>query len=333
MFTEYLSKWLEIFAVKSADAVTIAKLLTDEIIPRHGAPRTLLPDQGKNFLSSLVKEVCNIYSIKKLNTTAYHPQTDGLVEGINSTLCQTLSMFTSRHQKDWDVFIPSFFLAFRISPNEATGDSPFYILHGRQAILPMVVSLLAPTDPTSSIAEHRRRIVKQIEVAQRLAKDNIMLAQQKMKAYYDKHSREPDFIEGQKVWVYTPKTYKNLSRKLLHNFHGPLRIVQKLSPVHYRLRACSNKPVTSIVHANRMKHFIDPDDRLIEPPNGNIGDAPWLAESDFPEDSFEPPSANSTPNSQILITQSLNKVPQALIKMPRRRRSLIMKPCTMLKSC
>ena len=212
--------------MKSIDAITMAKLLTDEIILHHGAPRTLLSDRGKNFLSSLVLEVCKLYSIKKLNTTANHPETDGLVERMNSTICQTLSMFVSKHQKDWDVYIPATFLAFRTSPNESTGETPFYLLHGRDPILPMDVSLLPPTHLSSAIAEHRTRIVKQIELAQE--KGN-MRAQQKMKAYYDKRARDPAFQVGQKVWVYTPKTYKGLSKKLLHNYHGPYRVVERLS--------------------------------------------------------------------------------------------------------
>jgi len=179
VFVEYLTKWPEIFPVKNIEAITIAPLITDEIIPRHGAPRTLLSDRGSNFLSAIVKEVCSLYSIKKLNTSAYNPSCDGLVERTNSTLCQTLSMFVSKHQKDWDVFIPAALMAFRTSPNESTGESPFYLLYGREPLLPMDVSLLPPTDPASSIAEHRRRIVKQIEVAQQIAKENIMRTQQK----------------------------------------------------------------------------------------------------------------------------------------------------------
>lgn len=92
VFTEYLTKWTDIFPVKNTDAITIAKLLTNEIILHHGAPRTLLLDWGRNFLSAVFKEVCNLYSIKKLITTAYRPQTDGQVERLNSTLCQTLSV-------------------------------------------------------------------------------------------------------------------------------------------------------------------------------------------------------------------------------------------------
>lgn len=56
------------------DAATVADLLVNEIIARHGAPPTLLSDRGSNFLSSLVKEVCYLMDTKKVFTTFYHPQ-------------------------------------------------------------------------------------------------------------------------------------------------------------------------------------------------------------------------------------------------------------------
>ena len=53
-WTDYLNRWCEGFAVPSAEASVVARLLVDEIIARHGAPRLLLSDRGTNFLSKLV---------------------------------------------------------------------------------------------------------------------------------------------------------------------------------------------------------------------------------------------------------------------------------------
>ena len=114
-----------------------------------------------------------------------------------------------------------------------------------------------------------------------------MRTQQKMKAYYDRCAAEPNFVEGQRVWVFTPK-------KLLHNYHGPYRIVEKLSPVHYGLRTCGNNSVSSIVHANRMKRFFDQNERPIEPLNDDPTDEPYLAEDDLLENSFEKPPPHVT---------------------------------------
>lgn len=83
--------------------------------------------------------------------------------------------------------------------------------------------------------------------------------------------------------------YKGLSKKLLHNYHGLYRIVEKLSPVHYRLCTCTNKPVSTTVCTNRMKLFIDPNDCPITPPDMGDDDLPFLPVDDLPADSFKAP--------------------------------------------
>ena len=87
IFLDYLTKWVEAFAVQDQSATTIAKLLVEEIFCRHGAPEHLLSDRVAN-LSTLIQDVCNY---KKVNTSGYHPQTDDLVERLNSTLINMLS--------------------------------------------------------------------------------------------------------------------------------------------------------------------------------------------------------------------------------------------------
>lgn len=91
VFSEYLTKWVEAFPVSSIEASVIAHLLVDEIFARHGAPRTLLSDRGSNSLYSIVTEVCRLLNAKKVHTTAYLPQTDGLVERFNNTLAEAIS--------------------------------------------------------------------------------------------------------------------------------------------------------------------------------------------------------------------------------------------------
>ena len=79
VFVDYLTKWPEVFATKDQTALTIAKLFVEHIVSRHGVPMQLLSNRGPAFLSSLMKEICSIMGVKKVNTIAYHPQTDGLV--------------------------------------------------------------------------------------------------------------------------------------------------------------------------------------------------------------------------------------------------------------
>ena len=125
VFSDYYTRLPEAFAVPSIDAPRVANILVNDILARHDSPRTLLSDRGSNFLSSVVKEVCKIMDTRKTQTTAYHPQTDGLVEHFNGTLEEGLSMYVSTHQTDWDQHLPMILFAYRVSPNATTGESPF----------------------------------------------------------------------------------------------------------------------------------------------------------------------------------------------------------------
>ena len=89
VFVDYLMKW--VFPVPDQTALMIAQLFTEEFVCRHGVPGELLSDRGPAFLSKLMLEVCELMGTKKLNTIAYHPQTDGLVERFNCTLTEMLA--------------------------------------------------------------------------------------------------------------------------------------------------------------------------------------------------------------------------------------------------
>ena len=214
VFSDYYTRWPEAFALPCCEAHRIASLLINEIMTPHSAPRTLLSDRGRNFLSALDKETCKMMNTSKLNTTAYHPQMDGLVERFNGTLAQTLSMFVTSNQKDWDQHLPQVLFAYWVSPNATTGESPFYLLYGRERRLPMDVSLLPPTNLSPSVAEHCARIVQTLEEAKQLIQSNTQRAQLKMKTRYEQSARPIQYMIGQKVWVYTPKHRKGLSTQL-----------------------------------------------------------------------------------------------------------------------
>ena len=96
-FVDYLTKWPEVFATPDQSAFTIAKLLVENVVCQHGVPAQLLSDRGAAFLSQLMKEVCEVLGVKKVNTTACHPQTDGLVKWFNRTLT---SMLAKKVQQD-----------------------------------------------------------------------------------------------------------------------------------------------------------------------------------------------------------------------------------------
>ncbi len=67
--------------------MTVAELLTSqECICRLGVPLLLHSDQGRNFESAVISEVCQLLGVKKTRTTPYHPQSDRMIKTFNRTL-------------------------------------------------------------------------------------------------------------------------------------------------------------------------------------------------------------------------------------------------------
>ena len=80
VFQDFLSKWPLVFATPDQKAIRIAKLLAEEVVPNFGCLEALLSDRGVNLLAYIVQDVCKLLGITKLNTTAYHPQCNDMME-------------------------------------------------------------------------------------------------------------------------------------------------------------------------------------------------------------------------------------------------------------
>ena len=96
--SDYFTRWVEAYSIADQENQTIADVLTKEFICRFGVPLLIHTDQGRNFESKLMAEVCELLDIKKTRTTAYHPQSDGMVERFNQTLEAQLSKFADHNQ-------------------------------------------------------------------------------------------------------------------------------------------------------------------------------------------------------------------------------------------
>ena len=166
-------------------AETIARLLVEEIFCRHGAPQELLSDRGANFLSNLIHEVCQILKIKKVNTSGYHPQTDGLVEKFNGTLTNMLAKSAEKNS-NWDSHLPFLLFAYRATVQESVRESPFYLLYGRDPRFPTEELQNNSPNYAVDVEDYKSALTTHLSEAWSLAKSSIKQAQVKQKEIYDK---------------------------------------------------------------------------------------------------------------------------------------------------
>ena len=124
VFQDFLTKRPVVIPMPDQWKVRIARALVGEIVPMFGVPEALLSDRGTNLLSHLTKNLCELLGIKKLNTTAYHPQCNGMFERFNTTLKAMLCKHADRFGPQWNRYLPGVLWAYRNTPHKATS-SPF----------------------------------------------------------------------------------------------------------------------------------------------------------------------------------------------------------------
>ena len=220
---------------------------------RHGVPRELLSDQAGNFLSELMQEVCKLMGVKKLNTSGYHPQCNGLVERFNSTLIQMLAKVT-KNPKDWDQCLPYVVYAYHTTAQESTKESPFFLLYGRDPQIPTVEALSTQSTPyTVDLDDYRSELVMGLSDAWKAAAEHIKVAQCHQKSTYDRRASESKLKVGDRVLVHMPHEVRGNAWKFARPFHGPYRVVS-LTPTNAEVRLVDQPSDNSIfVSLNRVR--------------------------------------------------------------------------------
>ena len=257
--TEYLTKWPEAKAIKDIQANTVAQFIYEEIICRHGAPKVLLSDRGTSFVNSVVKSLCDTMKTAHVLTTAYHPQTNGLTERFNKTLCETLAKYVIQNDNlEWDQFIPSALFAYRTKIQKSTKFSPFFLLYGRNEETPLTrKSNPEENDFEWDLEEHIKLITERLHHVHMTAKQNINKAQTDQKDRYDKKIKLVQFkIEQVLLWE---SHHENVhGDKFREKWSGPFLIHQVWKNGVYKLRETeTTRILRTPINGNRLKKYFD----------------------------------------------------------------------------
>src|SRR5262249_40891577 len=79
-FVEMFTRWCEAVPIAAQEAPTLARVFTDRIVYHFGCPAEVLTDRGPNWVSAFRQEVQRLTGLRHIQTTPYHPQTNGLLE-------------------------------------------------------------------------------------------------------------------------------------------------------------------------------------------------------------------------------------------------------------
>ena len=99
--TDHFTRYAQAYVTKTQTAQMTAKTLWDKFIVHYGLPKNILMDQGQNFKSQLVADLCELMGTWKVQTSPYHLQTNGQCERFNSTLINMLGTLPKEKKSEW----------------------------------------------------------------------------------------------------------------------------------------------------------------------------------------------------------------------------------------
>ena len=104
---DHLTKWVESRSVSNLGAITVAVFIIETIIHKHGCPQFILTDNATNFTSFVLPRLNKLMTIRGVLSTPYHPESNGMVEQVNSTFERILRKITTKHPSKWATFFSS----------------------------------------------------------------------------------------------------------------------------------------------------------------------------------------------------------------------------------
>lgn len=257
--TEYLTKWPEARAIPNAKASSVVKFFYKDIICWHGCLKEILMDRGTHFVNEMLDSLCNELGVKHRLSTAYHPQTNGLVERFNRTLCESLAKYANEHQDDWDVYLTTVLFAYRTKRHNTTRHEPFYLMYGREAVLPIEFAVktiqaeLPEEKPQEDLFDRIRTLSGKVMSDRLVTQDTIHKAQLQQKQRHDGDLRTIRYNIGDLVLLY--KSQLRGKKKLEDRWAGPYYIHDVLDNGAYKLRTIPGNILKVPVNSERLKMY------------------------------------------------------------------------------
>ena len=204
VITDHFTRYSQAYPTKSQTAQITAKVLWENFILHYGFPEKFLSDQGRNFESELISELCKLARVQKLRTTPYHPMTNGQCERFNRTLCGMLGTLREDEKLDWKSHISTMVHAYNCTRNASTNFSPYFLMFGRHPRLPIDLELgihRVGHGVTFSRSKYIDRLQKRLNYAFGKAKLFSEKEQSRNKTRYDRKSKNLKLETGDLVLV------------------------------------------------------------------------------------------------------------------------------------
>ncbi|KAC9929943.1 hypothetical protein E3N88_45059 [Mikania micrantha] len=257
--TDYFSKWIEAEAFVQVREKEVISFIKRNILTRFGIPAEITCDNGSQFIGKRTTNFFESWDIKMITSTPVHPQANGQAESSNKIIINNLKKKLGSKKGKWAEELPFVLLADRTTIKNATGQTPFSLVYGSEAVLP--TEMVIPTARSSlQNLESNKEILSEdldtIDELRDITRIRMATYQQKIAKSYNKNIRIRRFQVGDLV---LRKAFQNTTNpadgKLAPKWEGPYKIESKAGKGAYKLTNMEGEPLPRSWNAIHLKLY------------------------------------------------------------------------------
>jgi hypothetical protein len=311
------TRYLIAIPLRDKTATSIADALVTHVFCRIGLCRQLITDLGPEFQNEIFSHLCSLLHVRQLRTTSYRPNCNGKVERVHRSLNMMMAKVVATDQRDWSEKLSLCAMAYNASRHESTAHSPYFLMHGREAICPLDLLLDTPQQNFPlNVNEYADELVDRLKSAFRIVTEHQKSQVERMKRNYDVNIKTPSFKVGDMVWYYYPRRFSGRSPKWSRVYIGPYKITAALNDVNFVLKT-SPRSKPFVVHIDKLRPFfgstpqcwLKTNTEFYRSGDGNIQQG---NPSDIPISNLQPSlrDQRTCALSQMATSECLNKMPK-----------------------
>ncbi|KAK3011143.1 hypothetical protein RJ639_012868 [Escallonia herrerae] len=256
---DYFTKWTEAESLATITASKCEEFFWKNVVCHFGVPKILITDNGKQFDNSNFRSFCEGLSICLRFTSVAHPQSNGQTENMNRSILQGLKRKLDDAKGAWVDELLKVLWAYRTTPHSVTGETPFLLCFGTEALLPVEVGLPTVRVLQFSEAENEENLRGNLDLLDDVraqALDRVISTKQRVARFYNRRVRMRIFRVGdlalRKLGVSNPKAAVG---KLSPNWEGPYKISKVLRPGAYSLETLSGEAIPRTWNADNLRPY------------------------------------------------------------------------------
>ena len=249
-------------ATRFPEAIPLRNITTKNVVKAllkffsvFGLPRIIQTDQGSNFMSRIFAQVMKQLDVTHCCSSAYHPESQGAIERFHQTLKSMLRTYCLESSKDWDEGVHLLLFATCEVVQESLGFSPAELVfaHTVRGPLKLLQEKWLGNDTSQNLFDFVSNFRFKLHRACELAKQNLSVAQTKMKRWFDSDAKSRSFSPGDKVLVLLPIPGSALQAR----FGGPYVVQRKVSDRDYIVATPDRRRQSRLCHINMLKPYLD----------------------------------------------------------------------------